>query len=70
MRLFDKEKRFTGSFSQKNDFDPVKNRKATHMAVNVTQKDKEQVEYLRELVHDINESLERHGSDIPENKKD
>lgn len=40
------------------------------MAVNVTQKDKEQVEYLRELVHDINESLECYGSDIPENKKD
>ena len=39
------------------------------MAMNVKQKDKEQVEYLRELVHDINESLE-HGSDIPENKKD
>ena len=31
---------------------------------------KEQVEYLRELVHDINESLECYGSDIPENKKD
>ena len=40
------------------------------MAMNVKQKDKEQVEYLRELVHDINEPLERHGSDIPENKKD
>ncbi len=30
------------------------------MAMNVKQKDKEQVEYLRELVHDINESLERY----------
>lgn len=40
------------------------------MAMNVKQKDKEQVEYLRELVYDINESLERYGSDIPENKKD
>ncbi|ACJ52419.1 hypothetical protein Blon_1331 [Bifidobacterium longum subsp. infantis ATCC 15697 = JCM 1222 = DSM 20088] len=44
--------------------------KGKRMAMNVKQKDKEQVEYLRELVHDINESLERYGSDIPENKKD
>lgn len=39
------------------------------MAMNVKQKDKEQVEYLRELVHDINESLERYGSDIPEKQE-
>lgn len=54
---------------------PLKKRSAVRqkgkrMAMNVKQKDKEQVEYLRELVHDINESLERYGSDIPENKKD
>lgn len=54
---------------------PLKKRSAVRqkgkrMAMNVKQKDKEQVEYLRELVHDINESLERHGNDIPENKKD
>ena len=49
---------------------PQLGRKETRMAMSVKQKDKEQVEYLRELVHDINESLERYGNDIPENKED
>lgn len=36
----------------------------------IDNKRKERIEYLRELVHDINESLERYGNDIPENKED
>lgn len=36
----------------------------------INNKRKERIEYLRELVHDINRSLEHYGNDIPENEKD
>lgn len=36
----------------------------------INNKRKERIEYLRELVRDINRSLERYGNDIPENEKD
>lgn len=36
----------------------------------INNKRKEKVEYLRELVRDINRSLEHYGNDIPENEKD
>lgn len=49
----------TASEIQKNnDFGPVKNRKATHMAVNVTQKDK--------TLNDVIEWCEKHVARIVE----
>lgn len=36
----------------------------------INNKRKERIEYLRELVRDINRSLEHYGNDIPEDKKD